>query len=590
MLKQFLIPIISTILYLNNRDVEHNEKNFIIETEECKIPDFNPFNPEILKYFQDKLYLGQCNHGRPPLVGSTSSSIYFLENSKRFYGILPEDDSVICRYTPFYRVSRKLGWNKNIKFGPSVYFINSANIGKHEFILVECFYKNEPIYRDYFEFVPLKKGLKSEMKRNDTFNVLVIGFDGLSRLNFYRQFPKTKKVLESLKSRELFGYHAKSRKTILNLLPFLTGCSDEELKKNGTDYNCVFLWDYFKKHKYVTAYGDDAGIMENKDDYNLDYFMYLPEIVKDNDQNGDVTDCLGTREAYKVFLEYIKSFVNTMSGNNLKFFGYFFKTITSRGVILKPKIFDELLASFFNDPSIKNVLNNTVIVVFSDHGARLGPHRLTHQGSLEEKLPFISFYFPDNYKNIYEYSYTNYLINRYRLTTALEIHKALLFLAQLNSDTKFNDLRENYGRSVFRKIPETRSCEDVQIPLEYCACHSSREIPKQLPIIYDIALFLVEYINKMLPFNCKQLQLDKVLSARSINLRRFQKRIGSGIFFIVMIQTLPGNAQFEAFVNLASQDNKIVYTVIGDIKRINLYQTQSRCIDNDYIKNYCYCD
>ncbi|KFD44758.1 hypothetical protein M513_14366, partial [Trichuris suis] len=50
---------------------------------------------------------------------------------------------------------------------------------------------------------------------------------------------------------------------------------------------------------------------------------------------------------------------------------------------------------FFQD---NGFLNDTVFIVFSDHGARFSSLRRTKQGKLEERNPFVSIILPPWFK------------------------------------------------------------------------------------------------------------------------------------------------------------------------------------------------
>ena len=43
--------------------------------------------------------------------------------------------------------------------------------------------------------------------------------------------------------------------------------------------------------------------------------------------------------------------------------------------------------------------NNTVVVLFGDHGCRVGKFRSTIQGKLEERLPFMSITLPSHFNS-----------------------------------------------------------------------------------------------------------------------------------------------------------------------------------------------
>lgn len=55
-------------------------------------------------------------------------------------------------------------------------------------------------------------------------NVLMVGIDSISRLNFRRQFPKTYAILKNkLHAFEMYGYNKVRDNTFVNLVPMFLG-------------------------------------------------------------------------------------------------------------------------------------------------------------------------------------------------------------------------------------------------------------------------------------------------------------------------------------------------------------------------------
>jgi glucan phosphoethanolaminetransferase (alkaline phosphatase superfamily) len=83
---------------------------------------------------------------------------------------------------------------------------------------------------------------------------------------------------------------------------------------------------------------------------------------------------------------------------------------------------DPIVAKLFNKLFDQNLLSNTILVFFSDHGLRFGPIRETLSGKLEERMPFMHLYLPEKWRNKYDKYLT---INQNRLTTPFDIHATL---------------------------------------------------------------------------------------------------------------------------------------------------------------------
>ena len=143
---------------------------------------------------------------------------------------------------------------------------------ENEFVEVECMNattSDEAFYRDIFAFVPIKKEVE---ERCDSFvdntssqptehlNVMIVGLDALSRLNFQRQMPRSYQFLiERMAAIEMKGYNKVGDNTFPNLVPLLTGLSDDELQhsclgtSNSSDTtfdDCPFVWNIFRRNGY----------------------------------------------------------------------------------------------------------------------------------------------------------------------------------------------------------------------------------------------------------------------------------------------------------------------------------------------------
>ena len=85
-----------------------------------------------------------------------------------------------------------------------------------EFIRVECFYGISN-YSEYHSFLPKKPEvlervhmkMLNESKHNheEKLNVMILGIDTMSRLNFHRLMKKSKQTMEKLGGIEFFGYN-----------------------------------------------------------------------------------------------------------------------------------------------------------------------------------------------------------------------------------------------------------------------------------------------------------------------------------------------------------------------------------------------
>jgi arylsulfatase A-like enzyme len=66
-----------------------------------------------------------------------------------------------------------------------------------------------------------------------------------------------------------------------------------------------------------------------------------------------------------------------------------------------------------------DLMDDTMILFYSDHGIRMGDIRVTHSGQIEARLPFMFIHLPNNSLNEFR---DNLTINQKRLSSHFDIH------------------------------------------------------------------------------------------------------------------------------------------------------------------------
>lgn len=483
---------------------------------------------------------------------------------------------------------------------------------KDEFVKVECT-DGEPIYTEFFSFPrnpygPKEPEFNNALNQTDKLSVLLVGFDGMSRLNFLRQMPRTLEFIESHGAISLLGYNKVGYNTFPNVLPVLNGHSEGQLKKtcwrdkNAVFDNCSFIWDSFKKQGYVTAYGEDTPFMGTfwylKNGFRKKPVDFYPRPLNleaerhiASNHRLNVNLCLGNKLSSRVFNNLIKSF--SYSFRNQLTFGFFWGNSLTHDFLNLPRVGDEDFRGVLSYLEKIGTFNRTMIVLLSDHGIRWGDFRTTYQGFLEERLPFVYFVFPEWFREKYSTAMANLQVNRKRLTSPFDLHETLKDVLNLTgiSDDEVNKPlphRGNPGVSLFRPVSSERKCQDAGIPEDWCACHTNKPLPVSSKETQEAAASVVVQINSLLTGyrQCATLKISKLVSARLEEVPNKESLKYSFKDLIVTLETEPGRGLFEATVRYKINAG---YTVIGAISRLNMYGNQSSCISNYALKLYCYC-
>ena len=251
-------------------------------------------------------------------------------------------------------------------------------------------------------------------------------------------------------------------------------------------------------------------------------------------------------------------------------------------------------------------LNNTLLIFFRDHGARIDKIRNTFLGRIEDRMPVLAMYLPDHIKQRYPEIHKSMQNNTRRLTTFYDLHQTLTDILQSNfhsPSVSHFDGRER-GISLLRPVPVSRSCSDAWIPEEYCACHSSKPVNLSTdPELNNAVNGLVLELNTRLHSvpKCAKLKLHKIQEAHQI-LNGLEhtgtENTGISLFqflrpetdhkrrYLIVIETVPGHAIFEATYELNGESEGML---IGDITRVNKFGHQADCITEKRLRRFCYC-
>ncbi len=309
--------------------------------------------------------------------------------------------------------------------------------------------------------------------------------------------------------------------------------------------------------------------------------------------------CLGSRLHIAILLNYAYKHVRKFVSK--RFFGFFWTTSFTHDDFNLPPEGDQVLLSFLRRTLEENLLDQTVLVVMSDHGGRMNGFRSTFQGHLEETLPLLAFVFPPWFRRKYANAVKNLVDNASKLTTHFDLHETLLDFTNLTRldkgelDRRSSTVDGRRSQSLFLPAFGNRTCSQLGIPDNYCACqYDVRQVNVTDPTVRNAAMELENCLNKYLEGHAECAKL-KVKSVENANLKMAMKGTGGSNSsdtewyndLVIIVATQPGTGLFEGTVRYSNTTNS--YTVIGQISRINTYRGESLCIEDKILKLYCYC-
>ncbi|CAH2988897.1 unnamed protein product [Chilo suppressalis] len=591
-----------------------NGERFTIQTEGCSIPFLKPIDYSIKK-FVERPDVPKCLSPLA-LLEHNSSHIW----TKKQLNSSESSANIFCCYQSFYRPQSVDNVDEviddRVKYNDCIYFNDTIDV-RHEFVKVNCSVGINTI-EEYYVFALKKKFTvhndHEEISKNATaYNILVLGIDSVSRLNFFRTMPNTVKFLLNRGAVDLSGYNKVGDNTFPNLIPLLLGLSDTEIMttclphKDAKFDNCPFIWEWFKQAGFYTAFAEDsgwlgtfnylkAGFSNTPTDYYTHTFINEAEkyAAKEN-FSIKLTPCLNDRYFYQVLLDYVEDI--TYALRHTRLFGLFWEVTMSHDELNYPMAMDHDYVKLFEKLEISGYLNDSIVFILSDHGIRWGDIRYTKQGRLEERLPFVFVLLPPSFKENFSAAYRNLKTNSKRLTTPYDIYSTLYDLTNLENvknENIFHRSQQSYYRnrsiSLFLPVPSNRTCELAAISDHWCTCHKRIVKSKINKVVWRAAKILVERLNARVSVhdNCANLSLVDVIEANEmITGKSEDEEIDNWRELMIVIKTTPGDGVFEATLR---GFNDVGWTVMGTVSRLNLYGNQSYCVTDSLLKLYCYCN
>ncbi|XP_063891375.1 uncharacterized protein LOC110373065 [Helicoverpa armigera] len=611
---QFLEEYGNTTQSYDSFESHNSDETFTINTVGCVIPAVGMQSLPIRKYMYAPTFRGRpCKNHNYRLLESNQTHIWIAKKKFEYYNIT--HDSVFdCCYESFHRprTARNISSaqvDSRVQYLRCIMFHDIIEVS-NEFVKVSCVHNNKEIYEQYFTFTPkkeftLNRKLPFKTANETMYNIIIMGIGSVSRQNFYRTMPNTLQLLKKLNAIELKGYNTVADDTFRNMIPVLVGMNNSELKTTcwtsrwPTLDSCPFIWERFKDVGYYTALVEDtsrfgmfnyrkSGFRGRPTDYYLHPFIHETENL--NKYNQNLSACMGDKYYFEVLLNYVRKLTTTLK--NSKLFGLFWETSMSHYNLVDPIIMDAAYVKLIKEKEKDGYLNDTILIILSDHGLDIGGIRFTKQGQIEQRLPFVFIVVPPSFRKQYRFAYHNLKVNKGRLTTAFDIHKTLIDLIEMEALTEREILRrstEYYthdrGISLFLKIPRNRTCQMAGISDKWCSCYDDIELSPSNPILIAAVKYLAIQTNEMLePYpECLKLVVDDIIIAKE--LVPAYDRSAEWRDFNVIVRMAPGGGIFDTMLRYYNQ----TFTLINRMKRLNFPGFRSLCIEDPNLRLFCFC-
>ncbi|XP_069676617.1 uncharacterized protein [Periplaneta americana] len=582
----------------------------------CRHPHLEVHSPEIMKFIKSA----------PPVhcwdtadwVRVNGSTAFITDEARARHG------DIQCAFTDILRVN-----DHSTHDGVTTQTHTEYNLEESDFVRVHCKASKGETWSNIMpgirhdQDVLDRTGWDKVPHDGLRLDVLMFGFDSLSRNMFIRHLPRTYHYLrETLQMIDLRGYNIVGDGTPQALIPILTGKTELELpetrKRMGDKASYVniypFVWKDFQENGYVTGYLEDCPHvgtftyrLKGFDSPPTDHYARTYYIASTQEYSRFRKYCMGSIPRHKVVMNYVHDFFKVYR-EKPKFMFSFHTELSHDSHNLIGAVDLDML-EWLQTMNEEGHLNNTMLVIMSDHGPRFADIRNTQQGKQEERLPMFGLVFPPWFQRAYPDAMVNIRRNSQRLTTPFDINPTLKNVLHYEGSGKGSV--KDRAISLFKQIPLERTCADAYIEPHWCACLDWQEINLQDRMVVKAAETFVDFINKLTESNrdiCADLHLERIQWAARLvpneGLMRFHKNADIDGFvadlsahtvvtqevYQLKVSTMPGGGLFEVSMKYDVTDGSFAVK-ISDVSRINRYGSAAHCVEHSqhHLRPYCFC-
>ncbi|TMS37546.1 hypothetical protein L596_004455 [Steinernema carpocapsae] len=604
-------------------DNSKKNKSSFKDDQTCRIPKLEKDKPEIMAFYSNP---------KPLECEKNSANWVLVDNERRLqltsYAKEKFGSSVECDLEFFFRVNDNRLRQETIK----QFAIGSA-IEKGDYFLASCRAGSSQWKGALMTIVPNKDRVEEQKKKKQPdnwsgMNVFFMGIDSLSQMAYRRVLPKTVDYFENvMKGVVLNGYNIVGDGTPQAFIPILTAGTELELpltRKRFKNANYVdvypFIWNNFSDAGYMTLYGEDAAAIGTFT-YRLKGFKkqptdhYTRTFFQKTEKMG-YYKCFGSEPQHKSWLRYSKEFMERY--RDLPRFSVMHHAILSHDDISQALIMDDDFTEMFKTMNEAGDFDNSIVILMADHGHRFAKLRETQQGQLEERLPFFGIFMPEKFRESDKgkKAFENLKANADRLSSPFDIHATLMDVLHWPTEEQLSAPQNTSDRSLslFRPIPESRSCDQAGIEPHWCTCLNWQDAFKdkeQQEISQKLARTVVQVINsKTEPERslCSPIHFSSLEDAKRLvpheNLLKYKNvkdadgfvpelsgnTKATNALYQLKIRTDPGNALYEVTVHYDMVANSVEVDMTA-ISHVNKYGDNPHCIidKNYFLAAYCVC-
>lgn len=224
-------------------------------------------------------------------------------------------------------------------------------------------------------------------------------FDAGSRYVLNKQLSNTVNFIRSLrkdyKIYEMLRYHVIGYNSRPNYPPILFGKEYDSYKSEH-----ISIFQEYNKEGYITIdlemagdYGERFYLKSVKNITSFDHSLHILSYQKEymNRRYSSKSRCLGKKQIHQYGFEYIKKASQYYHKQNQPFFIFQSFMDSHDGSFSSTPRLDNDIVDLFSYLHNNTIMEDTIIILCSDHGMHYGRYYKTKFGRIDHKLPLLSF-------------------------------------------------------------------------------------------------------------------------------------------------------------------------------------------------------
>lgn len=611
--------VIHKITYINQLQVPSNfssvdKKEFF---PSCKIPKLDIWPKDIRKINLNVSPL-DCEHKSSEWFVIRDKKIYFTPHAK--YYISKQKTTCELRVIDvkeyleinsyfknrLYDIKKLHNLTDGFNVPSDVFSIHCINDNSNAYVFENVYLTIKPLPQQITKNKPLvSRSRFYKQSIEPKYNILIWCFDSVSKLSWKRFLPETVKTFQEIGGIWFNQFNILGYGTTETFIPMLTGKVPSQLhqavrgKKNARYINDYpWVWHDLKTENYSTLFADGGSFnwkyvgfeKPPTDHYARPFFL-----AAKREKNKHQKYCLKSKPRLSMLHDYVIEFWKYYQ-EHPKFALINYEEM-SHDYFSDIKLADKIQSDWLHKLLKLDMLNNTILILMSDHGGRHGPVRRMKQSGWEIINPYLGIRLSESFLKLHPKVGKILEANKNLLVTPLDIHKTLKDVLRFSSEGRINLKSHDKSLSLFSPIPRNRTCKEAIIRDKLCFCdnYATLNINDNLvqlivKIIETKTIKLIEPIKE----KCKKFKIIKINEAYKIIKKRktYQNYLNQKVMFKIKFTVDYFNGTYESHSTVTySKKMNMPSIIVDEINRLDRYGSQADCVEREYpsLALFCFC-